>query len=171
VGASRAKSSRFGKGFNVWNTPSSENLEATAGEACGAFEDWVYTLFKEEDGFNRPGNGKLFSLLCTIRSQLRMRVRNILMRGFSCETVDGGKENEPELFAGCYFAATGTDADRQAFVRSALEKLMQLEEDLEWTDEALAEEEWLQKFVGFGTFLNGTLILALIGLAVYAVAG
>ena len=168
VGATRAKGSRFGKGFKVWNTPNSENLEALASEACGAFEDWVYTLFKEEDGFNKPGNGKLFSLLCTIRSQLRSRVKNIIMRGFSCEARDGGKESEPELFGGCYFAATGATSDRQAFVRSALDKVMQLEEDLEWTDTALTEEDRFQQMVGVGTFLNFALILCLIGLAIYA---
>ena len=170
VGASRAKSSRFGKGFNVWNTPSSENLEAVASDACGAFEDWVYALFKEEDGFNKPGNGKLFSLLCSIRSQLRARVKNILMKGFSNETRDGGREDEPELFGGCYFAATGSSSDRQAFVRSALDKVMQLEEDLEWTEAATIEENRFRRMVTIGTFVNLFLILCLIGLVInYAI--
>lgn len=166
VGASRTKSSRFGKGFNVWNTPSSENLEAVASDACGAFEDWVYALFKEEDGFNKPGNGKLFSLLCTIRSQLRSRVKSILMKGFSNETRDGGREEEPELFGGCYFAATGASSDRQAFVRSALDKVMQLEEDLEWTEAAANEENRFRRLVTIGTFANLFLILCLVGLVI-----
>lgn len=162
VGTSRSKNSRFGKGFNVWNQPNSENLEAVAGEACGAFEDWVYALFREEGGLNETGNGKLYSLLCTIRSELRTRIRNILIRGFSCETADGGNEARPELFGGCYFAATGDTADQQAFVRSALDKLTQLEEELQWTDEALAEDQRCHQIAQAALFFNGLLLITLI---------
>ncbi len=166
VGTARSKNSRFGKGFNVWNQPTSENLEGVAGEACGAFEDWVYALFREEDSLNETGNGRLFSLLCTIRSELRTRIRNILIRGFSCETADGGNLAQPELFGGCYFAATGDTADQQAFVRSALDKLTQLEEELEWTDEALAEDRRCHQIAQALLFLNGLLLMTLILLIV-----
>jgi hypothetical protein len=168
VGTSRSKNSRFGKGFSVWNQPNSENLEALAGEACGAFEDWVYALFRDEGGIDEPGNGKLYALLCTIRSELRTRIRNILIRGFSCETPDGGNEAQPELFGGCYFAATGDTADQQAFVRSALDKLTQLEEELEWTDEALAEDRRCHQISQAALFFNGLLFVTLILLIAWA---
>jgi type VI protein secretion system component VasK len=162
VGTPRAKNSRFGKGFHVRNTPDGENLEALAAEACGAFEDWVYTLFREEDGLNKPGNGKLYSLLCTIRGQLRQRLRNLLLRGFSADPSDGGADGAPELFSGCYFAATGDTPDRQAFVRSILDKVAQLEEEIEWTDEALEEDERYRRLSSASMVVNSLLVVAIV---------
>jgi hypothetical protein len=60
VGVSRARSNRFGKGYNVWNPPTAENIDAFSSHACGAFEDWVYSLFREADGLSKPGNAKLY---------------------------------------------------------------------------------------------------------------
>ena len=119
-------------------------------------------MFRDEGGLNETGNGKLYALLCTIRSELRTRIRNILIRGFSCETADGGIEAQPELFGGCYFAATGDTADQQAFVRSALDKLTQLEGELEWTGEALGEDQRCHQIAQAALFFNGLLLVTLI---------
>ena len=85
------------KGFNVWNPPTAESVDAFSAHACGTFEDWVYSLFREPDGLSKPGNAKLYSLLCKIRSQLRSRLRNILLHGYSTETDDGNAEQTPLL--------------------------------------------------------------------------
>ena len=45
---------------------------------------------------------------------------------------------DPLPFAGCYFGATGPSEDRQAFVTSVFEKLVKLEEDVEWTEKRLS---------------------------------
>lgn len=167
VGAARSKSSRFGKGFNVWNHPGTENLEALAAQSCGAFEDWVYAMFREEESLNKPGNGKLYQLLCTIRSELTARIRNVLIKGFSSDPVDGGNDQEPVLFGGCYFAATGDTPDRQAFVRSTLEKVIALEEDVEWTQDARSQDQRYHRYANISMTLNGLLLLTLIGLFLY----
>ncbi len=75
---------RFGKGFSVSNFPLGERLEAVSAHACGAFEDWVYTLFKERDALTKPGNTRLYALLCKIR-QVQAPLGNILAAGFGCE--------------------------------------------------------------------------------------
>ena len=74
VGRDRAVGQRFGKGFNLWNPPLPERLEAMTVHACGAFEDWVYTLFREKGSLSKPGNTSLFALLCKIRHNLQSRL-------------------------------------------------------------------------------------------------
>jgi len=130
VGAARQ---RFGQGMDVRCHATVDELEAVADHACGAFEDWVYTLFREDGSLTHPGNTKLHSLLCTVRSSLKRPIGDLLMQGFG--TPDGDMETTP-IFAGCYFAATGSSEDQQAFVRGVFDKLAELQEDLEWTSKA-----------------------------------
>ncbi len=167
VGAGRAKANRFGRGFNVWNPPTAENIDAFSAHACGSFEDWVYSLFREPDGLSKPGNAKLYSLLCKIRSQLRSRLRNILLHGYSFEAADGKAEELPLLFSGCYFAATGSTEDRQAFVKNVFEKMLELEEELDWTDEALAEDDRYHAVARFGMGVSSLLVVGIIAMFVY----
>ena len=164
VGSQRASEGRFGKGFKVWSFPTQENLDALTSHACGAFEDWIYTLFREEGGLNKPGNGKLFALLCKMRSRLKTRLRAILWGGFGCE---GEHDADATLLSGCYFAATGEVPERQAFVRGALEKLVQQEEELQWTERALSADRRYRRGAQFCMLVNGCLIVALISLAAY----
>jgi hypothetical protein len=165
VGADRAKVQRFGKGFNVWNPPVGEQIEAVARHACGAFEDWVYTLFREADGFNQTGNTKLYALLCKIRSDLHSRLTNVLVAAYAHDAQPAA-DREPLLFSGCYFAATGETDDRQAFVKSVFEKLIEQENELAWTDEALAENDRYRRWARVSLGISGVLAACLIGMVV-----
>ena len=167
VGAKRAKEHRFGKGFDVWNPPTDERIDALSAHACGAFEDWVYSLFREKDGLNKPGNAKCYALLCKIRSQMRARLRNVLLHGYSFDPKDRQAESRAILFSGCYFAATGETEDRQAFVKNVFEKLLELEEELQWTDQALSEDDRYQSWARVATTTSGLLALALAAMLVY----
>jgi hypothetical protein len=159
VGMDRARSSRFGKGFDVWNTASDENLDALSLHACGSFEDWVYTMFAADDGKEQRSNGKLYAMLCRIRRHLQPRLRGVLVNGFAVETEGNGEP--PRLFSGCYFAATGKQGDQQAFVRSVFDKLDQLAEELQWSDDALAEEQWYRWATWLLTTVNAVLLAVL----------
>ncbi len=165
VGAARAKSNRFGKGYDVWNPPTAENIDAFSSHACGAFEDWVYSLFRETDGLSKPGNAKLYTLLCKIRSELRGRLRQILLHGYSFDPEDP-RDQDALLFSGCYFAATGETEDRQAFVRNVFEKIVDLEAELEWTEEALDEDDRYHAAARFVMGLSSLLVIGLIALFV-----
>jgi hypothetical protein len=167
VGASRAKANRFGKGYDVWNAPTGENIDALSAHACGAFEDWVYNLFREKDGLNKPGNAKLYALLCKIRGNLRARLRGILLNGFSFDPSDKQASNNTLLFGGCYFAATGETEDRQAFVKSVFDKMVDLQEELEWTDDALMEDDRFHGLARLGMAYSGVMILVLVGMIVF----
>lgn len=143
VGRDRAMGQRFGKGFNLWNPPTGERLEALTAHACGAFEDWVYTLFREKGSLAKPGNTRLFNLLCKIRHSLQSRLVSILANGYGYDP-DQDRAGKTMPFGGCYFAATGESEDRQAFAKAVLEKLPEQQEELEWTEEAYREDQRYQ---------------------------
>lgn len=167
VGTTKAKANRFGKGFNVWNPPTEENMDAFSSHACGAFEDWVYSLFRERDGLNKPGNAKLYTLLCRIRSQLRARLRSVLLHGFSFSRDDKKKEDIPLLFNGVYFTATGDTPDRQAFVKNVFEKMIDLQEELEWMPEAVRQDDRYHQLAQIGMFVDAVLLLGIVGMLVW----
>jgi hypothetical protein len=135
VGPQRAAVQRFGRRYDVRGTATAEDLSALCEHVCGVFEDWIYTLFREKDALARPGNTQLYGLLCTVRSRLKGRLGEILSRGFGHDPrLHAG--NEPILFSGCYFAATGETDDRQAFVKGVFDKLVEEQENVEWTARA-----------------------------------
>ena len=165
VGHDRASGQRFGKGFNLSNPPLPERLEALAAHACGAFEDWVYTLFREKGSLSKPGNTRLYSLLCKIRRDLQSRLANILAIAFGHDPDEDSGE-EGLFFGGCYFAATGESEDRQAFVKGVFDKLPEQQEELQWTDRGLDED---RKFQFLSNLCLGIDTLLLIALAVLIV--
>lgn len=163
VGAERAGQGRFGKGYEVWSRPSAEHLDALSAHACGAFEDWVYSLFKEPQALQKPSNGKLYALMCKIRGEIQIRLRNILVRGFAWDEAQG----EGMRISGCYFAATGATPDQRAFVKSVIHKMSELEGELDWSQAARGRNGWFYQLARAGMVLDGLLLVAVVGMLVY----
>lgn len=164
VGRDRAAVQRFGRRFDVRSLPVPEELEALTAHLCGAFEDWVYALFREEEALTRTGNTRLYGLLCQVRTNLKTRLAEVLAGGFAYN--ERQPDEEPIPFSGCYFAATGESEDRQAFVRGVFEKLAEEQEQVEWTRRALVND---RRFLGLAyTFfaIDGALVLSLAALIV-----
>jgi hypothetical protein len=166
VGRERAAAQRFGKGFSLANSPTAERLEALCAHACGAFEDWVYNLFREKGALSRPGNTKLYGLLCKIRRNLQGRLSGILVSGLARDP-EQDPQWEPLLFGGCYFAAVGETEDRQAFVKGVFEKLPEQQEELQWTERALSEDERYRQSAHLLLGLDLLLLLTLCGMAAF----
>lgn len=168
VGADRVQSQRFGKGVGLWNVPTKNLLDAVVKHACGAFEDWSYLLFREEAGLGKRGNRHLYGLLCRVRSTFTPRLTNLIQSAYAIRTDDAkGSQREPFLFSGCYFAATGTERDSQAFLSSVFRKLQTEEEELEWGGEAIDEENRMQAGVQILLILSGVLIAILVAMLIY----
>jgi hypothetical protein len=144
VGRDRVAAQRFGKGFSVTNPPIPERLEALCAHACGAFEDWVYALFREKDALSKPGNVKLYSLLCSVRRNVQVRLGNILVAAYGSDP-DQNPQAESLFFSGCYFAATGETDDRQAFVKGVFDKLPEEQAELQWTEAGIVEDQKYQR--------------------------
>jgi ImcF (intracellular multiplication and macrophage-killing)-related protein len=166
VGRDRAARQRFGKGFSLSNPPIPERVEALALHACGSFEAFVYALFREKGSLSKPGNTRLYSLLCKIRRHVQTRLGNILVVGFAADSEqDPGAE--PFFFGGCYFAAVGETEDRQAFVRGIFDKMPDEEAELEWTQSALVEDRRYQRLAHLVIGLDVLLVAALGWMVVY----
>lgn len=161
VGRDRAKQQRFGRRFDVRCEATASELAAFCAHLCGVFEDWVYTLFREEGALTRPGNTRLFGLLCKIRCHLMRNLEAIHSGGFGYDPQTQSEEDSVP-FSGCYFAATGDSDDRRAFVKSVFGKLLDEQEDVEWTRTALVKERRYRWLAYAGFWLSGILALFLI---------
>lgn len=161
VGKERARSQRFGRRFDMQAVPEKDQLVALATHLCGVFEDWCYTLFREEHALTRPGNTRLYELLSKVRCGWKGRLGEILSGGFGCDTTKRG-EVSSSLFSGCYFAATGDTPDRQAFVRGVVEKMGEEQELIEWTAEALGANKRQNISANLGVFVALGLLASLI---------
>ena len=137
VGKERAASQRFGRKFDVRAYPTKEELASLSSHVCGAFEDWAYALFREENALTRPGNMRLYELLAKVRCGWKTRLTELLAGGYGCETGQSARRDSL-LFSGCYLAATGDTADRQAFAKGVIDKLKEEQELVEWSREAVA---------------------------------
>ncbi len=134
-------------------------METLAAHARGAYEDWVYQLFREPDGLAKPGNFQLYGLLCKIRSRLAERLRNVLINGF------GRQPGENRLLlSGLYFAATGATADQRCFVRGVIGKMLDLDEEVEWSDQAWGSNRRFLWLAQLGMLFNVLLAAAIIAL-------
>ena len=162
VGRERGLGQRFGKGFSLWNPPLHERLTAVCLHACSAFEDWIYALFAERGSLSKPGNTKLFALLCNMRRNVQTRLAKIVANGFGFDP-EIEPDHEPLLFGGLYFAATGETEDRQAFIKSVFDKLPEQQEEIEWTEPALREDGKYRTLALCAYVLDTLLLAALVG--------
>ena len=166
VGRDRGLAQRFGKGFSLWNPPLHERLTAVCLHACSAFEDWIYALFAERGSLSKPGNTKLFALLCNMRRNVQTRLAKIVANGFGFDP-EVEPDHEPLLFGGLYFAATGETEDRQAFIKSVFDKLPEQQEEIEWTEPALREDGKYRTLALCAYVLDTLLLAGLVGMFVY----
>jgi type VI protein secretion system component VasK len=162
VGHERATVQRFGQRYDLRSIATAEEMNALCAHVCGAFEDWVYTLFREQGALSRPGNTQLYGLLCKVRLTVKHRLSAILAGAFGYDPHR--TQENPVLFSGCYFAAIGNVEDRQAFVKGVFNKLSEEQEQIEWTPRALRNNRryrWAA-YLGFG--LDAALLLLLGGM-------
>jgi hypothetical protein len=139
-------------------------MQAVCAHACGQFEDWVYTLFREKGALSKPGNTKLYGLLCKIRRNVQRRLANILAGAYGCTEET---QEEAFLFGGCYFAGTGETEERQAFVKGVFDKLPEQQEELAWTRDAIEEDANYRRWAQMGFAADALLLLTLVGMILY----
>ncbi|MCA9174964.1 MAG: hypothetical protein KDB14_10830 [Planctomycetales bacterium] len=168
VGREMASAQRFGQKFDVCQSATSDQMSALSAHVCGAFEDWVYTLFREEDALTRAGNTRLYGLLCKVRCMLKTRLTQILIGGFG---HDPERHRTSIAFSGCYFAATGATPDRQAFVRGIFDKLHEEQEMIEWSRDTLVGSERFRRASRLGVALSVALALSAAVMIYFRVAG
>jgi len=124
----------------------------------------VYKLLRAERADEGRGavlqaNARLYQLLVQMRQRHRA-FHHILTR--SLATSSAG----PLLFGGCFLAATGADAEKeQAFVHGVFRSLIENQNYVSWSKDALEEEAEYARWTRIGYLV----ILALLGSAVLLV--
>jgi hypothetical protein len=154
---------RFGKGGTLWSLPEKQRLNALAIHAVGAFEDWIYSLFRQDSLRGFQHNSKLFMLLArTRRTQFIQKLADVIAGSFSSDFKDDPElAREQFLFGGCYFAATGAAKDAHAFVRGVFDKLIRDQGELEWTPRALQRDRQYQLLANCFALLGTISLLAI----------
>jgi hypothetical protein len=110
---------------------------------------WVYKLFRVErpgtDSLENAvgGNVQLYKFLGQMRERQK-RLSRVLARGI----LTNG--NDPVLFGGCYLGGTGRNPREQAFVEGVFQRLIQDQEFVSWTDEAVAEDLNYHRITRYG---------------------
>ncbi len=156
VGTGPALEQRIGMRFEPWNPATRERLEALAVHACDRVEGNVYDLYKMHDGYNKPGNGKLYNLLCRTRTGFSDLLKSYLANAFGQQDPD----ERPMLFAGCYFAATGEIEKLQGFLKAVLaDRMLENQDDLQWTEEAQRQDQLREAWARVGMLFAGILVI------------
>jgi len=104
-------------------------------------------------------NIQLHQVLARLRER-QERIYRILARAFASEPPS------TTLFGGCYLAATGRDSSHeQAFVASIFRRLVENQNYVSWTSEALAEDADYRRWALIGWGWLVVLLLTVVGLA------
>jgi type VI protein secretion system component VasK len=104
------------------------------------------------------GNARLYHFLSNFRRR-QAHLTRLLTRAFV-------RPRGLTWLAGCYFAATGADRAEQAFVGGVFQQLVEGQNFVAWSPEALAEEKAYSRLARFGYVCLGLFAAAVVILAV-----
>ena len=105
----------------------------------------------------------IFALFNPVAIDLRF-VLAVLKINSNLERIGDHATNVAEMV---YFAATGDNDDQQAFVKGVFDKLVDEQEELEWSRAALAKHRRYQRLAYVGITLDVLLAAALGGMILY----
>lgn len=164
---------RVGRGArsleDLWAPPTEERLLSIVTHACATFEDLVYDSFRKDDGYNKPGNFKLYSLLCAVRHEVSDNL-NLLVRGVAALDEDSGEpvrlKHDGMLLNGCYFAATGSDESEQLYLAGVFQKVLDWCNEVQWTEIATQLDDRCHRWARWSLLIGG-LLLTVIGVILF----
>ncbi len=173
----RDRERRLGQRFPLAPEINGEQLldyvDSSVQWVCGSLlRDWVFKLFRVET----PGrddaptvtaaNANLYLLLHELRERQK-RLGRVFRVAFARQA------SAPLRFGGCYLAGTGHDPDReQALVAGLFRRLIDHQNDVSWTDQAMAENENAERVakMGYGVLATAGVAVAVL-LAVVFLGG
>ncbi|HMP59212.1 MAG TPA: type VI secretion protein IcmF/TssM N-terminal domain-containing protein [Gemmatales bacterium] len=163
---------RVGQRFPVTFAASEQEAQAKLEEAVSfvcqyTLPTWVFKLFSCEGGADGAtlessveGNTKLFRLM----SYLRMRSKRLGQLVRSAVVSDRA---EPLRFAGCYLAGTGNTQADQAFIPGVFHRLIEEQDNVSWTNEALREDVGYHRITRMGYLVLVLIVAGVAGLGGY----
>jgi len=134
-----------GQSFPLGLPPTPEHLHALAFNATGSLNDRLAELLLDPRRITQqPANRHLLALLGRLRLHVSTQIARVLQQAFSRDLHGGvdGRRGVLPLLAGCYVASISGNASRRAYVRGLLDRVSQMQGELDWTDESLRAEAW-----------------------------
>lgn len=134
-----------GQPFPPGLPPTPEHLHALALNATGSLNDRLAELLLDSRRIaQQPANRHLLAMLGRLRLHLSTQLARVLQQAFSPNLHGGvdGRRCVLPLLAGCYVASISGTPSRQAYVRGLLDSVVQMQGELDWTDESLRAEAW-----------------------------
>jgi len=134
-----------GQPFPLGLPPTAEHLHALAFNAAGSLNDRLAELLLDPRRIaQQPANRHLLAMVGRLRLHVSTQIARVLQQAFSSDLHGGtdGRRGVLPLLAGCYVASISGDAGRRAFGRGLLDRIVQLQGELDWTDESLRAEAW-----------------------------
>jgi hypothetical protein len=155
---------RFPVAFAATEQEAQAKLEEAVSFVCQyTLPTWVFKLFSCEGGTSGvtleqsvAGNTKLFRLM----SYLRLRSKRL---GQLVRTAVVSDRGEPLRFAGCYLAGTGNSTATQAFIPGVFHRMIEEQDNVSWTNEALREDANYHRLTNLG-YLFLLAVTAAVGL-------
>jgi hypothetical protein len=92
----------------------------------------------------QPANRHLLAMVGRLRLHVSTQIARVLQQAFSSDLHGGadGRRVVLPLLAGCYVASISANASQRAFVRGMLDRVVQMQGELDWTDGSLRAEAW-----------------------------
>jgi hypothetical protein len=125
------------------------------------FPAWATKLFRVEASTAEElaavvrGNAALFQLVQHMHERQKHYGR-LVVRALAAD------DSAPWLFGGCYVCSTGGNAREQAFVAGVFRRLIENQNFVSWTAEALAEDEAHRRWTKYGYVGVGLTAMALL---------
>ena len=134
-----------GQPFPLGLPPTAEHLHALAFNATGSLNDRLAELLLDPRRIaQQPANRHLLAMLGRMRLYVSTQIARVLQQAFSPDLHGGsdGRRGVLPMLAGCYVASISGDAGRRAFGQGMLDRVVQLQGELDWTDDSLRAEAW-----------------------------
>ncbi len=153
----RFRDSRAGSRFPAGRAIDEQSTTWVVERSLEWFRDWVFAAFAKNLG--SPLNRRLYQLLCVLSDRRGQLQRELKL------TLGGLKLALTPRLSGIYFAATGADATRQAFVQGVIQRLLSEQNDVTWMPDWHARDRRLLVL----TFVVGLLTCAVLVADLYLV--
>jgi hypothetical protein len=121
---------------------------------------------------DQPANRHLLAMLGRLRLHVGTQLARLLPQAFSPELHRGadGHGGGLPLLAGCYVVSLSAASGRRAFVRGMLEAVVQVQGELDWTNDCLSRNGWATR-IARGLFaMVAAMVLAIVAIVWWKLA-